>query len=328
MILSERCKKYNILTIKKAYIHYSFRIIIIFVLFLILSKDSIKKKSKIQYYNELENTKCYSSPDNSGKKIIHLIITRFLIEFCRSNGFPKKMYNEKYILNAIRVMKKYLFPSLENQSCKNFTWILMLGDKANIKFINSLFKFNNTFCKKVIYQKDIKNYIRNLTKDMDILVTTRIDYDDRIYYDAVNDVRKAINNNRPMILYGYHRGMYYFEADDKYYEFYYNYNNQGAMSTFVSLITVLNKVNDIYTIYDLGTHTKVRRMLLKRYQSFGIKKLDYETAIFDSGEPKFVFVRQNFSGSYNPYIPLRLIKNGFKAINFSLNKFYGKYEKY
>ena len=58
-----------------------------------------------------------------------------MIEFVKINGFPKKIYTEEYILNGIRVMKRYLFPSLENQSCKQFIWILMLGNKANISYV-------------------------------------------------------------------------------------------------------------------------------------------------------------------------------------------------
>ena len=113
-------------------------------------------------------------------------------------------------------MKKYLFPSLENQSCKNFIWILKFGDKANITYIKSLLNFTTVFEKDVIYEKDITNYIRKITKGFDILITIRIDYDDRIYYDAVNDVRKAINIDKSMILYGYNRGAYYFESDYSY----------------------------------------------------------------------------------------------------------------
>ena len=227
----------------------------------------------------------------------------------------------KFILNGIRVMKTYLLPSLENQSCKNFSWILMLGDKANITLIKSFFNFSNTFSKKIIYQKDLKNYIRNRSKDINVLITTRIDYDDRIYYDAVNDVRKAININRPLVVYGYNRGMFYFENEDKYYEFYTTFNNQGVMSIFISLITILNKVNDIYTVYDMGNHVYIRKYILERYKSFGIKELNYEPAIFDYGEPKFIYVRQNYSDSYNR---TRLIPKTHKEKNISLIKFYGK----
>ena len=90
-------------------------------------------------------------------------------------------------------MKKYLLPSLENQSCKDFIWILMIGNKANITSLNSLFNFNNSFQWHIIYTKDIRNFLRNITKGFDVLITTRIDYDDLIYYDAINDIRKEIN---------------------------------------------------------------------------------------------------------------------------------------
>ena len=240
---------------------------------------------------KISQKKCYSGVSNI--KIIHIIITRFLMYY--TNKFSDIIYREDYILNGIRVMKKYLFPSLENQRCKNFTWILKLGDTANITQIKSLLNLNNSFESKIIYSKNLSKYLKNITKGFDVLITTRIDYDDRIYYDAVNDVRKSININRPMIVYGYNRGLYYLEFNGKYYDFYDNFRNEGVMSIFISLITVLNKVNDTYTIYDLGNHIKIRKTLLEKYKSYGIKKLNYEPCIFDNGTSKFVYVRQNYS---------------------------------
>ena len=151
------------------------------------------------------------------------------------------------------------------------------------------------------------------------MITTRIDYDDRIYYDAVNDVRKAININKPMALYGYNRGSYYFELDNKYYEF----TNQeyDVFSIFASLIIDLNKINDIYNIFDLGTHINIRKTILNSYKSFGIKELNYDPATFDNGEEKFVWVRQKFSGLYSF---TKSIRKNLKEIKFNLTKFYGK----
>ena len=270
--------------------------------------------------NESPNENCYYTSDNN-IKMIHIIITRF--GYYEKNIFKNKTYKKEYIINGIRVMKKYLFPSLENQSCKEFIWILMLGDTANITTIKFLLNLNLSFESKIIYQKYIKNYLRNISKGFDVLITTRIDYDDRIYYDAVNDVRKAVNINKPMILYGYNRGAHYYELENKYYEFYSNFNNKGTMNIFCSLIIVLNKVNDTYTIYDMGYHFNIRKKIFDKFKSFGIKKLNYEPAIFDSGDPKFVWVRQRFSGlinkSYNVRKKLKLydinLKNFYKEKN-------------
>ena len=166
--------------------------------------------------------------------------------------------------------------------------------------------------------------MRNISKGFNVLITTSIDYDDRIYYDAVNDVRKAININKPMFLYGYKRGVYYFEFDGKYYDFDHDYNNIGAINIFLSLITILNKVNDSYTIYDLGDHRSIRKILLEKYKSYGIKELNYEPAKFDTGDPKFVYVRQNFSCSKR-LEQIKYIQKMAKINNFNLNKFYGFY---
>ena len=61
-----------------------------------------------------------------------------MIEYWPFDNFKTTIYTKKYILNGIRVIKKYLLPSLSNQSRKKFIWILKLGDKANITYIKSL----------------------------------------------------------------------------------------------------------------------------------------------------------------------------------------------
>jgi len=289
----------------------------------ILNKLNNKEGNVLKYNNFLKKSnsknECYLPLESNEIKIIHLIITRFFIDFYHRNGFPKRMYDEKYIKNAIRVMKKYLITSLENQSCKDFIFVLMLGNKANITNIKYLFNSTNLFKFKIIYEKDIKKYIKIVSKNFEILITTRIDYDDQIYYDAVNDARKAININKPMILYGYKRGVIFFESNNKYYDYYYG-NAEGVPSIFISLIVTLNKVNDTYYIYDLGDHSFIRKNFLKTYKLYGIKKLDYEPAVFDSGDPKFIYVRQEYSGAYNYY---KLIPKKLKAHNFNLSLFYG-----
>lgn len=193
-----------------------------------INDDKTEKFCTYNISNTSQNNRCFLSLDNSNLKIVHFILTRFMVKFFHRNEFPKRLYDKDYIPNGIRVLKKYLLPSLENQSCKNFSWIIILGDEANITYIKSLFNFKLSFKYEIIYNKDIKKYIRNIAKNNDILITTRIDYDDMIYYDAVNDVRKAININKPMVIYGYCRGFVYFELNGKYYDYYTGNNNKGA----------------------------------------------------------------------------------------------------
>ena len=277
--------------------------------------DEIIKSENIKE-NQI-NKKCYINLDNSNLKIIHFILTRFMIDMQIYKN-RDLIYEDEFISNGIRVMKKYLFPSLENQSCKNFTWILLLGDKANKTYIESLLPLNHSFDSKFIYKKDLKNYLKSITKDYNVLITTRIDYDDAIYYDAVNDVRKIINIEMPIMVHGYNRGVSYYEINGKFYDFYNTWKNEGVMSVFASLIINLKKVNDTYTILDTGCHYEIRKNILNRYKNFGINKMNYEPAVFDNGDPKFIYVRQKYSGSFKNIIPKS------NPRNFDLNKFYGK----
>ena len=298
----------------------SFKFFIIY--FLIFIYVNIGYRNIISNFISMTSSeKCYISPSDTNLKIIHLIITRFMIEFWPFGNFKEKIYKKDYILNGIRCMKKYLLPSLDNQSCKKFIWILKLGEKANITYIKSLLNFKTSFEKVVIYEKDIKTYIKNKTIHADILITTRIDYDDRIYYDAVNDVRKAINPNKPLILFGYNRGVQYYEFNKKYYELIRDYKDSGVMSIFISLIVDLNKVNNTINIFDLGTHIGVRKTLLSITKYIGIKTLNYEPAIWDSGDVKIVWVRQNYSGLFHHSLE---VEKSLKPYKFNLNKFYGK----
>ena len=85
------------------------------------------------------------------------------------------------------------------------------------------------------------------------------------------------------------------------------------------MITVLKKVNDSYTIFDIGPHPIIRNTFLKSYESFGIKELKYEPTIFDSGSAKFVWVRQIYSGIYSF---TNEIKKKLEVCQFNLSKFY------
>ena len=166
------------------YLYIAYKFILIVILYLLNISKSIYKSS---------DRNCFLSPDNSNKKIIHLIITRFMLESFKLNGFNKKIYTKEYLENGIRVMKKYLFPSLEYQRCKDFIWVLNVGDKANITLIKSLLNFKRGFKSIIIYNKEKEQFIMNITKNADVLIIIRIDYDDRIYYNEVNDVRKQVN---------------------------------------------------------------------------------------------------------------------------------------
>ena len=297
---------------------------IIFLIFTNIFNKS-KKKTKIiinniyeRYKNNNYKENCYISPTNPNLKIIHVITTRYFYNI-REN-YTDVMKSEAYTQNGKRVLNKYLLPSLENQKCKDFIWVLMLGDEGDISFIKSNFIFHNSFKTEIIYDKDSKNYLRQISKGYDVLITTRIDYDDVIYYDAVNNVRKEIDINKPVLVHGYVKGYYYFESNDKYYNFYDPFCGTGVMSVFASLIIILNKVNDTYSVNEIGMHMNLKTDILKKYKSFGINELNYNPMVVDKDERRFIWVRQKFSGIFER---TEKIKNNLTPVELNKTKIYG-----
>ena len=55
------------------------------------------------------NKKCYIPIDNSNIKIVHLIMTRFLMDLHNKKEFVELVKTKEYILNGIRVMKNICF---------------------------------------------------------------------------------------------------------------------------------------------------------------------------------------------------------------------------
>ena len=57
------------------------------------------------------------------------------------------MEKEEFSTNAKRVLNKYLLPALERQKCKDFIWVLMIGNQADLSYYKSYFNFHNSFNK-------------------------------------------------------------------------------------------------------------------------------------------------------------------------------------
>ena len=98
--------------------------------------------------------------------------------------------------------------------------ILILGNKANKTPIKSLIDMNHhSSTPKSAHENYSYNYTTNTAKGMDILISTRIDYNVSIFYVSINYVKNVMNINKSILLFKYNKGFYYFESNDKFYYF-------------------------------------------------------------------------------------------------------------
>ena len=232
-------------------------------------------------------------------KIKHYIIIRF----------HYKSSDEKLINNGIELFNNFTLKSLENQSNKNFEIILLIHNEINLNHssIKKLLKIKTNLNIKLIRLKELQSYIDINSKNIDFLITTRIDNDDLIYKDAVKEIQNKCNKNIPLYYNGYDKLITMIGNDiENCYKFYPNYHGIGSMSIFQSLIVNKNKINKLYNIYDLGYHNKGKFKFIDIYKE---NNLEFKEIYFNINhmEDSSIYVKHEFNLS---------LKLGKKIINW------------
>lgn len=119
----------------------------------------------------------------------HLILTRLAI------GSPK----EDWLKYRIRLFEKYCAPSLANQTCKDFTWLLAVRPDTPAWFIKRAMKVSPAARLVFIESKSMKvAWADNLPHELldPVLLTTRIDSDDAFHKDFVKEVQHAARQQK------------------------------------------------------------------------------------------------------------------------------------
>lgn len=130
----------------------------------------------------------------------HLLITRFNLknpEWKQLTKNNESLLDDSWMNERLELFANYCFPSVSNQTNQNFEWLLyfdsstseihknkiaeIIGNKTNIKtfFIDGMPVFNESIIKYV--QENIST---------EYLITSRIDNDDCIHKDFINEIQK------------------------------------------------------------------------------------------------------------------------------------------
>lgn len=105
--------------------------------------------------------------------------------------------DEKYLDNRIRLFEKYTFPSIKNQTNKNFKWLVLFSDQTPEKYKNHMNKLQmecEMFCPLYLQDEeayDFDNYLKSVLENFkcDVYITTRIDNDDAISVKMVERIQ-------------------------------------------------------------------------------------------------------------------------------------------
>jgi len=127
----------------------------------------------------------------------HFIITQFNLK-----NFPLSDNNDsvtwlKWTRSRVELFKEFCLPSIINQTCKGFTWLLYFDVDTPQEFNEFLNELNSLSFIEICYSKGYEDFNliytdevkKRVGKSVKWIITTRIDNDDCLHKDAIKIIQ-------------------------------------------------------------------------------------------------------------------------------------------
>jgi hypothetical protein len=145
----------------------------------------------------------------------HYILTRFNAGlYSNPISVPPRLKNlDDWLKHRLILFEKFTLPSMMNQSCQNFSWMLLVDKLTPEKFIYRIENFGYSNIRICYTSTDIYSPTISNTQMWGIdtyehsnlnIITTRIDNDDAFHVDFVKEIQrkyaKLVNESKPFII--------------------------------------------------------------------------------------------------------------------------------
>ena len=239
-------------------------------------------------------------------KIKHFILTRFM---CETNMEGEDfIFDDNVLAISYKLLLENSLSSLENQTNKNFEFIILIHDKIDLDKVSFLESINSDIKIKILRKSEVDEYIKSYYGLVDFIIVTNIDYDDFCHKTCVDSIQKSINTNTTFKMFGWEKGVTLYEGDRNAYLFKPSYcPEKGFFSVMASLIYSTKIQRNEFTpvkIYDVakndgGNHKKWKEIILRDYKKYGLSELDKDFFDYEKTEnPRFIWFRHKNAESY------------------------------
>ncbi|MCH6202124.1 putative rhamnosyl transferase [Aquiflexum sp. LQ15W] len=147
----------------------------------------------------------------------HLLITRLNV-FYKTKIAERGFDPEIWLLERIEIFKKFCYPSILNQSIKEFHWFFYIDGHTPVNVIEDLERIFKpfSFIKLISHeyqsfniskylQADIQKFLGN---DFQYLISSRVDTDDMLHNDYIGFVQRQFKNQTYLAL-NFNKGLVY-----------------------------------------------------------------------------------------------------------------------
>ena len=231
----------------------------------------------------------------------HIILTRFNLQYEKDSTLH---IQSAWLDNRITLFEQYCLPSIQQQTCKDFTWLLLADEhtpdvqrqrlmsyEKRYPFIQVLFcSYYEDF--NILYQKIGEEY----GKDYDWLLSTRLDNDDMLAADFVENLHHCIETHLPVdSILTYFRGTQYFVNENIVFQVGFAKNH---------FLSFLENSKHIKTCLGID-HTKVSKSYLRIIDGNDMWcEIVHSSNICNDYVPKYHYYWQQPQGQYPIALPI------------------------
>ncbi len=194
--------------------------------------------------------------------IQHFILTRFNLRLWRhdKNGDPVR--NREWLENRFELFEKYCLPSIVNQTCKDFIWIILFDSRTPEEFKKRI-EIDQNRCPQItpvyVEPNEGQNYAKvfqsSVVKCLNggRIISTYLDNDDALDIHFIGDLQKRAADLTDGTFISYSSGFQYFTEFGLLMKIHYRRNH------FVSVVES-GDPETVKTIYGYGSHYYIEKI--------------------------------------------------------------------
>ena len=229
------------------------------------------------------------------KTIKHFVLIRFFP--WQDPRYPYDVFDVDFLSKQLILAKNNALSSLENQTNKNFELVFLMNGKffSDLKYDFMFKELQNATLLPLRFVKfnDRHDLIKEAMNEYEFVITSKIDFDDFIFKNAVADTQSKVEDCDKILAYGYCKGYTYFNGDlaiDRHF-----FNGAGHIGILQSLILKSSSIENLplIDVFDFPHHN-LKNRLEEFLKKNGIK---FSENMFQQhgSENAYIYFRSEFS---------------------------------
>ena len=137
----------------------------------------------------------------------HIVITRFNVRFSSDPSVKSLGIDERWLEDRFLLFEKYCVSSINAQSNQEFSWVLLFDEDTPERFLDraegliSNRKGSRIFKGTSFPLSDLLSRLESIISDQcQWIITTRLDNDDALHRDFVENIQQAAKPDRPEVI--------------------------------------------------------------------------------------------------------------------------------